>query len=272
MGWLVGKRPAARRARVMSVCVVALLAGALFVAAGAGPGAAAAAGAKGRASAYSALPGLPYLNVGFTDDRVFEQGDTATRNRWLSVAQSLGSSVVRIGVDWVNVAPAYPAAGFNAGNPSDPQYNWSELDNAVITAAAHHQRVVFTIVHAPLWAQGRNPPPGTFAGTWMISPSAFAAFGRAIASRYSGRFPDPAHPGQRLPHVVYYQAWNEANLPYYLSPQWACSVRASRCPARDIVAFGPIWYRKMLNAFYAAVKGVDRHDVVMAAGTAPYGD
>jgi hypothetical protein len=62
-----------------------------------------------------------------------------------------------------------------------------------------------------------------------------------------------------------WQAWNEPNLPLFLQPQWVVADDAW-------VAWSPAHYRRMLNAFYAAVKRVDRANVVATAGTAPNGD
>jgi hypothetical protein len=99
-------------------------------------------------------------------------------------------------------------------------------------------------------------------GAWRPNPTAFGAFVKAVARRYSGTF----NPGTgTLPRVRYYQAWSEPNLPNHLSPQW---VRVRR----QWVAESPIIYRGLLNAFYAAVKSVNRADLVITGGTAPFGD
>jgi hypothetical protein len=87
----------------------------------------------------------------------------------------------------------------------------------------------------------------------------YAAFATAVASRYSGVFP-PGPAGPPLPPVRYYQAWNEPNLYSYLAPQWDRGRAAS-----------PAHYRRMLNAFYAAVNAVSADNRVLTAGTAPYG-
>ena len=103
------------------------------------------------------------------------------------------------------------------------------------------------------------------AGSWAPDPGALAAFATAAARRYSGRHPDPLHPGAVLPRVRLWQAWNEPNLARDLSPQWV--VRGGRW-----VAWAPAHYRRMLNAFHDAVKGVDPAATVVTAGTAPDGD
>jgi hypothetical protein len=103
------------------------------------------------------------------------------------------------------------------------------------------------------------------AGTWKPDPTLFAQFATAAARRYDGAFPDPDDPLVALPRVRYWQAWNEPNLDTYLTPQWI-RTRKGWAPA------SPAVYRPMLNAFYAAVKGVSRSNVVATAGIAPYGN
>jgi hypothetical protein len=117
------------------------------------------------------------------------------------------------------------------------------------------------VTNAPRWAEGNHRPSRAPAGTWKPRPSALADFGHAIARRYSGHFRDPTLPIKTLPHVRYYQLWAEANLSINLSPQWSHSHPVS-----------PDHYRKMLNAFFGGVKGVQRGDQVVTSGLAPYGD
>ena len=78
-------------------------------------------------------------------------------------------------------------------------------------------------------------------------------------------FPIRFDPKRALPHVAYFQAWNEPNLPATLAPQWK-RTRSGYVPA------SPAIYRGLLNAFYAGVKSVQPHASVLTAGLAPYGD
>jgi hypothetical protein len=86
----------------------------------------------------------------------------------------------------------------------------------------------------------------------------FGAFVQAVARRFSGRF-------EGLPRVRYYEPWSEPNLDNHLMPQW---VRSNG----HWVAESPVVYRALLNAAYRGVKAVDRSDLVISAGTAPFGD
>jgi hypothetical protein len=108
-------------------------------------------------------------------------------------------------------------------------------------------------------------PKSAAPGSWKPDARAFGDFATALARRYSGRYPDPVHPGSTLPLVRDYQGWNEPNLAIYLAPQWQRTA-AGYQPA------SPALYRALLNAFYAGVKSVLPHAVVATAGFGPYGD
>lgn len=216
-------------------------------------------------TATAALPGPGTFSLGFADDSMFRDSSEPVRSFWYRRAQALGSDSVRIGIVWSVVAPYRLPHGFHAANPADPHYNWSSLDAAVRDASADGQSVVLLLAHAPLWAEGHGRPSWAPVGSWLPSPRALGSFARAVALRYSGHFRDPLHHGRLLPLVSHFQAWNEPNLPTYLTPQWV-NVNGT------VTAASPEIYRTLLNTVYAAVKSVQPHSFVLAAGTAPYGD
>ncbi len=121
-------------------------------------------------------------------------------------------------------------------------------------------QVLLELGRAPGWAEGPNRPGRCAARrTWRPDAGAYGQFARAVAVRYSGGF--SAGIGQpALPQVSRYQAWNEPNLTTYLTPQGSDGDPES---ART--------YRGLLSAFYAGVKSVDPGNLVVSAGTAPYG-
>ena len=82
-----------------------------------------------------------------------------------------------------------------------------------------------------------------------------ADFMTAASRRYRGGY-------EGLPRVRYWQIWNEPNLNWYLMPQ-ADAVGRPLSP--DI-------YRAMVNAAYAAIHAVHPDNVVIAGGTAPFGN
>lgn len=205
------------------------------------------------------------LTLGFSGDSLLTSASAATRATWIPRAVGLGAGIVRVNLVWSQVAPAHPPAGFNASDPSSPGYDWTTTDGVISDLAHAGLKVLVNVTFAPRWAEGPNMPANVQPGTWEPNASQFAAFASAAAKRYSGHFANPASPGTNLPAVRYWQAWNEPNLEYYLSPTWTKS-------GNSWTAVSPGIYRSLLNAFYAAVKGVSKSNFVVSAGTSPYGD
>ena len=108
--------------------------------------------------------------------------------------------------------------------------------------------------------RGQTGPATLRAGTWNPDPKAYGDFAHALATRYSGTFPDPAA-AAALPRVSLYEVWNEPNLPQFLNPQSEGGRPAS-----------PAIYRQLLNALYDGVKSVDQDNRVIGPALAPYGD
>lgn len=216
------------------------------------------------APAASAARGLTLGVSGGADPLLFG-GSASSRAQWMNRAREAGVGIVRIDVNWYQVAPAKRPPGFVASDPAGPGYDWATVDASVRALAAVGIRPMIEIWGAPRWAEGPHMPARAAPGSWRPSASAFAAFASAIAQRYSGSFPDPTQPGADLPRVALWQGWNEPNLADYLSPAWIRHGRGWR-------AESPVLYRGLENAFYAAVKAVHGSNFVVDAGTAPYGD
>jgi hypothetical protein len=175
-----------------------------------------------------------------------------------------GATVIRLPLYW-NGVEKYASAPADPTDPADPGYHFDYYDAMVRNAARAGLTPLFTVLGAPPRWEGPHRWRYAPAGTWAPDPAALGHFAIAAARRYSGHFPDPLNPGRALPRVAMWQAWNEPNLPKYLSPQWVG--RGGRW-----LAWAPRHYRRMLNAFYAGVKSIDRTDTVVTAGTAPDGD
>ncbi len=216
--------------------------------------------------ASRAIPGPTAFGTGVVDETMFHSPDPATRTTWLVRARSLGSSWIRLRANWDLIAPARRPRGFRASDPHASGYSWTSLDASIRSADGAHQHVLLQLIAPPAWALGAHAPRSAWPGTWKPQPAAVGAFARALAVRYSGHFTDPLQPGRRLPHVSAFQIWNEPNLRRYLSPQW------TRRRHGGWVAASPVTYRSMLNAAYANIKAIQHHAIVLAAGTAPYGD
>jgi hypothetical protein len=200
-----------------------------------------------------------------SDGSLLLSEDQATRALAVADIRAAGATVVRIPVNWEDVVAAAPAAGFDARDPSDPAYDFARIDASVSSVAAAGLQPLLVVSHAPAFAEAPRRWPYAYRGSWDPSPAALGEFATALARRYDGDFPDPARAGQALPGVRLFQAWNEPNLARYLEPQWV--VRGRRWSP-----FSPLAYRALLNAFYAGVKSVQPHAVVVSAGVAPNGD
>lgn len=198
----------------------------------------------------SAAPASGGFVTGFAGPE-YTSADSAERDQWFDATVGAGAAVVRVNVSWRGLVSRAPA---DAADPADPAYDFSRLDGAVRAAAQRDLDVLLTLYEAPDFAEGDGRDPGALAGTWKPDPADYAAFARAVATRYSGSY-------LNLPRVRYYQAWNEPNLNNYLTPQWQGGTPT-----------GAHHYRTMLNAFEASVHAVRADNVVVTAGTGPFGD
>jgi hypothetical protein len=197
------------------------------------------------------------FSLGFLDG-AFEGPNSSV---WLQRAAAAGSNVVLMNIGWV--APNTPTKppGFDALDPASPDYDFTNADAAVKQATADGLRVILEFTGAPQWAEGPNMPSTATPGTWEPNDQDIEQYATALATRYSGHFPDPTDPSQMLPKVWAFELWNEPNLPEYLSPQWSHGHPVS-----------PVIYRGMLNAFYKGIKSRNPGALVVTAGTGPFGD
>src|SRR5215211_598989 len=176
---------------------------------------------------------------------VWDGGDELSSAR----IAAAGADVVHLTLDWSTIAPTTRPPGFNAANPEDPAYRWSDFDNRLARATRRGLRPLVAVYRAPSWAEGPGQGP---AGTVRPDPRQVGAFARAAALRYSGSF-------QGFPRVQNWQLWLEQNLHFHFNPQFERGRLIS-----------PIWYRSMLNAFADAVHAVHRDNVVITGGLAPF--
>jgi len=208
------------------------------------------------------------LQLGFTDFGAFENATGVERQTALQHARDSGASIIRLGMDWDATSKTKPPSLAVERDPSWPGYDWSETDSTVRSTAQAGLTPLMLISNAPAWAEGPNRPQVSIkypAGSWRPSAADYGAFSQAAAKRYSGTYPDPENPGQMLPRVKYWQGWNEPNISLYLTPQWTKVHGRLHDTGADI-------FRGLLNAFYKGVKAVSSHNVVVTAGTSPFGD
>ena len=191
-----------------------------------------------RIHTYSTTGTLP-LKTSLLDPYTFTGAQQVTA---FKMAHSAGASYIRLVVPWSEIAPTTRPDDFVPTDPESPYYTWAWLDGSVAAIEANGMTPILDITSAPSWALVRQGN-GRTAGA--PSATALAAFAKAVALRYDGLHGEPA--------VHVFQVWNEPNLSLDLSPVKAASV-----------------YRGMVNAFAAAVHGVNSSDLVVAGALDPF--
>jgi hypothetical protein len=173
----------------------------------------------------------PYVQFGIQDD-AWLLGGPGTFDERLEQVKELGVDVVRITVRWDRVARTRPRKQVNH---LDPAYRWDVPDALLLGLRRWRITPVVTIVGTPRWANGGRAP--VYAPR---SRNPYANFAVAVAKRY--------------PWVRRWTIWNEPNKYWQLRPT---SPR--------------VYTRTLLNPAYAALKRLNRGNLVAAGVTAPRG-
>jgi hypothetical protein len=192
------------------------------------------------------------------DDRIYQFSDltAAEREREVDARMTsmaeLGAAVVRVDFRWDLIAPTRPA---DPADPDDAAYDWARYDPIVAAATRHGVELLFTVWGTPTWAADPTvaPNPGQAYAVRPARAEDYGAFAAAAASRYAPR------------GVRRWEAWNEPNIQFFLTPQYA---------RRDgrWVAVSPATYSDLLTQFYDNVKRVAPDVEVAGAVMAPTGD
>jgi hypothetical protein len=165
------------------------------------------------------------------------------------IYRDLGVGIYETQISWHLVAPTRPR---RASDPSDPAYHWpAELADSITQAQRYGIRVLVMIIGAPPWSNGGHP--SNFA---PHRPADYADFARAAARRY--------------PSVHLWMVWGEPSRVKRFAP-----LHRSRPDARTLTprqAAAPRLYARILDAAYAALKGVSRRNLVIGGNTYTTGD
>jgi hypothetical protein len=162
---------------------------------------------------------------------------------------NLGVGIFETSIDWASVAPQAPRGG---RNPNDPAYHWpADISYAIQHALRYHMRVLLEVLGDPGWANGGqawNMPP--------TDPSAFADFLGAASRRY--------------PSVHLWMIWGEpTRTPLFGTVVPVPPDATQLTPAQ---AAAPHQYAQMLDASYAALKGVSDRNLVIGGNSFTTGD
>jgi hypothetical protein len=216
--------------------------------------------------AGGAQAAAPAMLLGFSDISGLQREGAAQRALELQHLTATRGRAVRIMWSWSSIELTKPPTDQAATDPAYGGYDFADLDDLLRKTAAAGVEPLLMVNRAPAWWEGADRPSSIKRnGTWKPDAAAYGRFMTAMARRYSGTFPDPLSPGATLPRVRYWQIWNEPNLYVELNPQWE-TVGGRTVPA------SPRLYRALLSAGYDAVKSVSASNVVVTAGTAPYGE
>ena len=158
------------------------------------------------------------------DDHLVLWSGAVARERALDEMQRLGVTTLHVLVIWRRLAPAPGSRTRPAFDAADPASyaGWEPFDEAVQGAQARGIRVLLTPTGpVPEWASECG---SRAVRRWICSPrvSDYAAFVRALGTRYSG-FYSPA--GAPLPRVTAWSFWNEPNHSAWLRPQAGAATR-----------------------------------------------
>jgi hypothetical protein len=136
------------------------------------------------------------------------------RDRALDNFKALGADIVKVRVEWRDIAPdpsSRRKPEFDATEPAAyPPNVWDSLDLAVQGIVARGMKPFLMVgPPAPDWATAAAAKK--YVGVWKADPVEYGQFVRAIARRYSGG-------NEGLPRVSMWSVWNEPNHPQFIQP------------------------------------------------------
>jgi hypothetical protein len=164
------------------------------------------------------------------------------------IYQDLGVGLYQATLVWPGAAPVRPST---PADPRDAAYRWPpELDDALREAQRHGMRVSLLVHGAPLWVNG-----GRHRRWAPTDPADLADFVTAASRRYPG--------------VRHWMIWGEPSRRQNFQP--LVHERRDR-PLTRRMRRGPRTYARLLDAAYAALKRVNRRNLVIGGNTLVTGD
>ena len=202
------------------------------------------------AGAALALPSTGMGGVAAVQDDVLTTAPSTEIPARLQLVRNTRAKVTRFDILWSFVATRQPLA---PANPADPAYDWSRIDQVLLGFEQTNITPIVSTYSTPVFAQATRATSFTTAyNPNAPTPAAFGAFMKAVATRYSGSYPNPA--GGTLPRVRHYEVWNEPNL-------------------RGFFRFGNNSnlgkYKGLVKAAYTNIKSANRRAIVIAGVGGP---
>jgi hypothetical protein len=157
--------------------------------------------------AVPAAQAKQHMLVGIQDDAMALHGNPQFT---FSTLKSLRTQIIRINLNWNEVAKRRPA---HPQDPADPAYDWTVYDRAIRYAGQYGMQAMLSVLFTPSWANGgkaKNVPPSNYTD--------LRNFSYAAATRYSGHYIPNTDDFDEvyLPAVRYWTAWNEPSNPIWL--------------------------------------------------------
>jgi len=207
------------------------------------------------AGAALALPATGLGGVAAIQDDVLTTVPSSGIEERLDLVEKTKAKVSRFDVLWSFVAPTKPA---NAGNPADPAYDWSRIDQVLIGFDKAKITPIVSTYSTPDWAvQGRDTKHVSQYNPNAPKPGDFASFMKALATRYSGKYPNPnaaAGGPKRLPRVRHFEIWNEPNLKGFFNHNGKSKLGK---------------YKALVKKAYPQIKRANRRAIVIAGVGGP---
>jgi hypothetical protein len=140
-------------------------------------------------------------------------------------------AAAKTGATWLRVL-----IDWHIVEPMPGAFNWGYVDHWVNGARARGLNVLGLIAYTPDWARA----PGSYFSAPPVDASTYAAFAAKVVQRYGDR-------------VSNWEIWNEPNLPLFFG----------------FTDNRPEKYTELLKLAYPAIKAVQPHGTVIAAGLSP---
>ena len=202
------------------------------------------------AGAALALPSTGLGGVAAIQDDVLTTAAANQVPQRLQLVANTRAKVARFDILWSFVATRQPV---NPQDPADPAYNWSHVDQVLTGLDQLDVTPIVSTYSTPKFAQATRATGYVSAyNPNAPTPTAFGAFMKAVATRYSGTYPNAG--GGTLPRVRHFEVWNEPNLKNFF--RYGTKSNMGK-------------YKGLVKAAYTNIKSANPNAVVIAGVGGP---
>jgi polysaccharide biosynthesis protein PslG len=197
-----------------------------------------------------ALPSTGMGGVAAIQDDILTTAPAAEIPQRLTLVRDTRAKVARFDLLWSFVATRQPV---NPADPADPAYDWSRVDQVLIGFDINNISPIVSTYSTPTYAvAGRKTKFPSAYNPNAPRSKAFGDFMKAVATRYSGHYPNPA--GGTLPRVRHFEIWNEPNLKNFFRFNNNSNIGK---------------YKGLVKAAYTGIKAANPNAIVIAGVGGP---